>query len=147
MQPIQWTQNACLLAGRFLLGLYFILPGISKITGYEATAAYMAEHHVPMVAVLLPITIILQIGLGATMIVGFQGRLTAFLLAGMTIVISMYMHNFWDMAEGTERAHETQNFFKNMGITAGLLTMVSLGSGGLSLDNWFSNRRNADALT
>ena len=36
MIPIAWTQNACLLAGRFLLGLYFILPGISKITGYAA---------------------------------------------------------------------------------------------------------------
>jgi putative oxidoreductase len=143
MQPVQWTQNACLLAGRFLLGIYFILPGISKITGYEATATYMAEHNVPMIAVLLPITIILQIGLGATMIVGFQGRMTAFLLAGMTILISIYMHNFWDMAEGTERAHETQNFFKNMGITAGLLTLVSLGSGSLSLDSWLAKRRAA----
>ena len=146
MIPIVWTQNACLLAGRFLLGLYFILPGISKVTGYAGTAAYMAEHNVPMIAVLLPVTIILQIGIGATMIVGFQGRLTAFLLAGMTIVISIYMHNFWDMPEGTERAHETQNFFKNMGITAGLLTMVSLGSGAFSLDSWRLSKKRKDTL-
>jgi hypothetical protein len=43
-------ENTCLLIGRFLLGLYFILPGISKITGYEGTVTYMEVHNVPMIA-------------------------------------------------------------------------------------------------
>jgi len=133
------TQTACLLAGRFLMGLYFILPGISKITGYDGTVEYMAAHSVPMIDVLLPLTIVLQIGLGVTMIIGFKGKLSAFLLAGLTIVISIFMHNFWDYPEGTERAHETQNFFKNMGITAGLLMIVALGTGQFSLDRKLEN--------
>lgn len=125
--------DACLLAGRFLLGIYFILPGVSKITGYEGTAKYMAEHHVPFIEVLLPLTILIQIGVGLALLVGYRGQLAAFLLAGLTLVINIYMHNFWDMEEGLARQHETQNFFKNLGIMAGLLVMAGLGSGKYSL--------------
>lgn len=126
-------EDACLLAGRFLLGLYFILPGISKITGYAGMVEYMSAHNVPMISVLLPLTIILQIGLGLALIVGFKGKIAAFLLAGLTLVISIYMHNFWGMEEGTARAHETQNFIKNMAIMAGLLMVSALGTGKLSM--------------
>ncbi|MBO6703884.1 MAG: DoxX family protein [Pseudomonadales bacterium] len=133
-------ENACLLIGRLLLGLYFILPGISKITGYEATVSYMEAHNVPMISILLPLTIVMQLGLGAAVIVGFRGKLAAFLLAGLTFVISVYMHNFWDFAEGLERNHETQNFFKNMGITAGLLMVAALGTGKFSIDQFVTKR-------
>ncbi|MDA0978018.1 MAG: DoxX family protein [Proteobacteria bacterium] len=128
-------ENACLLTGRFLLGVYFILPGIGKITGYEGTVTYMEAHNVPLIAVLLPLTILLQIGLGLCLIVGYRAKLSAFVLAGLTLVISIFMHNFWDYPEGMEASHETQNFFKNMGIMAGLLVVAGLGSGRFSLDN------------
>jgi putative oxidoreductase len=133
-------ENTCLLIGRFLLGLYFILPGISKITGYESTVTYMEVHNVPMISALLPLTIVMQLVLGAVLIVGFRGKLAAFFLAGLTLVISVYMHNFWDFAEGMERNHETQNFFKNMGITAGLLMVAALGTGRFSIDKYLAKR-------
>ena len=47
--------------GRFLLGLYFLMPGISKITSYQAMLDYMTLHNIPMADVLLPITTALQI--------------------------------------------------------------------------------------
>lgn len=126
-------ETASLLFGRFLLGLYFILPGISKITNYSGTVEYMSAHNVPMVSVLLPLTIVLQLGLGLALIVGFKGKIAAFLLAGLTLVISLYMHNFWAMEEGAARAHEMQNFIKNMAIMAGLLMVSALGTGKLSM--------------
>lgn len=128
-------ENACLFIGRFLLGVYFILPGVSKITGYEQTVSYMTDHSVPMISVLLPLTIVLQIGLGLTLILGYKGQLSAFVLAGLTFVISVYMHNFWALEDGLDKAHETQNFFKNMGLMGGLLMVAALGTGRYSLDN------------
>ena len=130
-----YVENFCLLAGRALLGLYFILPGIMKITNFDGMAAYMAQHNVPMVSVLLVVTIIIQLGAGGALIVGFKGKWAALILAGLTFVISIYMHNFWDMTDGPERAHEMQNFIKNMGILAGLLIVAALGTGRFSLDN------------
>lgn len=128
-------ENICLLAGRLLMGTYFILPGLQKITNYQTMTDYMLTHNVPATAFLLPVTIIIQIVLGLAIIIGFKGRFAAFFLAGLTLIISIYMHDFWSMAEGLERTHETQNFFKNMGIMAGLLIITSIGTGWLSLDN------------
>jgi putative oxidoreductase len=127
-------ENACLLAGRLLMGIYFILPAISKINDFEGTSAYMEQHNVPLITVLLVVTIAIQLGAGGALIVGFRAKYAAFLLAGLTLVISIFMHNFWVMEEGLARTHELQNFFKNMGIMAGLLIVAGIGTGKFSID-------------
>jgi putative oxidoreductase len=131
---LNMIESSCLLFGRFLMGGYFILPAISKISDFSGTSAYMEQHNVPMVSVLLVVTIIIQLVAGAAIIVGFKGKQSAFILAGLTLVISLFMHNFWVMEEGIVRSHELQNFFKNMGVMAGLLMITGLGTGKFSLD-------------
>jgi putative oxidoreductase len=118
---LQTGQRMLLVAGRALLGLYFIVPGISKITGFSAMSDYMAAHGVPLIPVLLVLTIIIQIGGGLSLMAGYRHQLMAFLLAGLTLVISLFMHDFWSMEEGVQRGHEMQNFIKNMAIMAGLM--------------------------
>ncbi len=113
-------QRPLLLAGRALLGIYFIIPGISKVTGFASTSAYMTEHGVPLVPLLLVVTIILQIGGGISLLIGYRTQLVAFVLAGLTLVISLFMHDFWNYEEGIEQRHELQNFIKNLAIMAGL---------------------------
>lgn len=125
-QNIVNAQRAMLLIGRGLLGLYFILPGISKITGFAGMSEYMAAHGVPFVPVLLVLTIILQLGCGASLVAGWRTQLMAFVLAGLTLIICLYMHDFWNMEEGQQRAHEMQNFIKNMAIMAGLLYVAGV---------------------
>jgi putative oxidoreductase len=132
-------ENFCLLLGRLLMGTYFILPGLMKISNYQGTTDAMLANSVPATAILLPITIVIQIVAGLAIIVGFKGKLAAFILAGLTLVISIYMHNFWGMAEDMERGHEMQNFIKNMAIMAGLLMLSGHGTGWLSLDNRKAN--------
>ena len=58
------------------------------------------------------------------------------MLAGMTLVISVFMHDFWNVYEGLSQQHEAQNFIKNLAIMAGLLTLTA-GSAvqSLSLDS------------
>lgn len=128
-------ETACLLVGRFLLGLYFILPGIQKISDFEKMSEYMQAHDIPVISFLLPLTIFIQLSAGTALVIGYRGKIAAFLLAGLTFVISIYMHNFWAMEEGVARMHEMQNFIKNMAIMAGLLFVTALGTGKFSLDN------------
>ncbi|HEY5645160.1 MAG TPA: DoxX family protein [Pseudomonadales bacterium] len=118
------AQRLLLITGRALLGLYFIVPGITKITGWTAMSAYMAQHGVPLVPVLLVLTIVLQIGGGACLAIGYRTQLMALLLAGLTLVISVFMHDFWNTYDGTDPGHETQNFIKNLAIMAGLLCVA-----------------------
>lgn len=121
--------------GRVLLGLYFIIPGITKITGYDATSQYMADHGMILIPFFLILTIIIQVGGGLIMVAGYQTKITAFILAGLTLVISLVIHDFWTMPAGElQTGHETQNFVKNMAIMAGLLAMAGLGGGRWSLD-------------
>lgn len=120
--------------GRVLLGLYFLIPGIAKITGFEATLAYMTEHGVPIPEPLLLLTAALQIGGGLALIAGWQTRVTALAFAGLTLAINLFMHDFWNVYEGGNQGHELQNFIKNLGIFAGLLVLAAHGAPRGSLD-------------
>lgn len=115
------AQRFLLIAGRALLGLYFIVPGLTKVFQFSDMSAYMALHGVPLVPVLLVITIILQVGGGSCLAIGYRARVMAFLLAGLTLLISLFMHDFWNTYEGGDSAHEMQNFIKNLAIMAGLM--------------------------
>ena len=109
--------------GRILLGLYFLLPGITKIPSYASTTEYMLLHNIPLVGVFLPITIVLQIGLGVMLIIGYRIKESALILAALTIFINIGMHDFWNEYPNTDAGHELQIFFKNLGIFAGLLAL------------------------
>jgi putative oxidoreductase len=114
------------LTGRVLLSALFLLSGIGKLGAYSGTAAYMASVGVP--GALLPIVIGLEIGGALALILGWQTRIVAFLLAGFTLVSALTFH--------THFADQTQMimFWKNVSIAGGLLLLIVHGAGPLSLD-------------
>ena len=121
------TYPAIELAGRILLALMFLLAGISKITGYAGTAAYMASAGVP--GALLPLVIALEVGGALAIIVGFQTRLVALALAGFSVVAAALFHsNFADQMQMTM-------FLKNVSVAGGFLILAANGPGALSLDS------------
>lgn len=122
------------VTARVLLGLYFLIPGLSKIPGFDAMVGYMSLHGVPLTVPLLVLTTVLQIGGGIALIAGWQTRAAAFVLAGLTLLINVFMHDFWNVYDGVDQGHETQNFIKNLGIFAGLLLLAARGAPQLSLD-------------
>ena len=109
--------------GRILLGLYFLLPGISKIPTFAGTTEYMLLHNIPLANILLPVTIVLQVGLGVMLIIGYRIKESALILAALTIFINIGVHDFWNEYPNTDVGHETQNFVKNLAIFAGLLVL------------------------
>ena len=116
-------EKTFITVGRVLLGIYFLLPGISKIPTYAGTTEYMLLHNIPLATILLPITIVLQIGLGVMLIIGYRIKESALILAALTIFINIGMHDFWNEYPNTDAGHETQNFVKNLAIFAGLLVL------------------------
>jgi len=132
-------------AGRIILGIYFLLPGMMKFTQYDSQVAYMESHGMFWIPFFLILAGLIQVGGAAALFVGYRVQVVAFVLAGLTLVISLVLHDFWTMAEGVQRSHETQNFFKNMGIMAGLLVLSSTGAGVWSLDE--RRRRRTSVLS
>jgi putative oxidoreductase len=47
------------------------------------------------------------------------------MLFGLTILINIYIHDFWSLAGDPSYAHEMQNFVKNLAIAAGLLVLAT----------------------
>ena len=95
-----------------------------KIINYTGTLELMLSKGVPFAAILLPLTTALQIGLGLMLIVGKNTRINALLFFGMTLLINLYIHNFWALQGDPAYGHELQNFVKNLGIAAGLLVLA-----------------------
>ncbi len=119
-------QNISTLLGRILMSAIFILAGINKIGGYEGTQGYMQAMGVP--GALLPLVILLEIGAGAALLIGWKARIMAFLLGGFTLLAAFIFHsNFSDQMQMIM-------FMKNMAITGGLLFVFAYGPGAWSLD-------------
>ena len=125
MEWLKKYDNYYFVLGRTLLGLYFIVPGMTKVAGYQGYLDLMASKGVPLVEILLPLTILIQVGAGLFLIVGKNLRVSALLLFGLTILINLFIHNFWALAGDPGQAHETQNFVKNLAIAAGLLVLAT----------------------
>ncbi len=129
--------NLCTTSGRILLGSYFFFAGgINKLFNYQTHTEYMAEHGMVFIPFFLGLTMLIQLLGGGGLIAGYKTSISAFILAGLTLVISLVLHDFWTMPAGElQTAHETQNFVKNTGIVAGLLVLAGLGGGPWSLEN------------
>ena len=126
-------KDVAALTGRVLLALMFVWAGIGKITGYEGTAGWMASAGMPMVGVFLPLAILVELGGGIALIVGWKARWVALALAGFTLVASLIFHNFWAMT-GDAVMTNTLFFYKNVAVIGGLLMVWAFGPGRLSVD-------------
>ena len=125
MEWLKKFDNLFFIIGRSLLGLYFIIPGLSKIFDFVATLSLMRMKGVPFGSVLLPLTIIIQLLGGIFLILGRNLRLTSIILFCLTIIINIYIHNFWALTGDPSQGHEIQNFVKNLAIAAGLLILAT----------------------
>jgi len=123
-------QKYCELGGRILLSVLFLLSGLSKIGAYTGTAAYMSALGVP--GALLPLVIATELLGALAIIVGWKTRVTAFLLAGYSLLTALVFHS--NLGDPIQKIM----FFKNVAIAGGFLLLVAYGAGDGSLDRHFS---------
>ncbi|MCW3481285.1 DoxX family protein [Neisseriaceae bacterium JH1-16] len=105
------------IVSRILLAQVFVISGFGKLgAGYAATQGYMAHMGVP--GFLLPLVILLELGGGLALAVGFQTRWIALLLAGFAVVTALiFHHNIADQGQFI-------NLMKNFAMAGGLLLLV-----------------------
>lgn len=108
---------------RVLVAYIFIVAGYGKISGYEATAGYMEAMGVP--SALLPLTILVELGGGLALLLGFQTRFAALGLAVFSLITAFIFHG---------GAEDAINLMKNLSIAGGLFFVMLHGVGKLSID-------------
>jgi len=115
------------LLGRILLSVIFIIAGIRKIFSFAGTAGYMASKGLPVSEVLLVLTIMIELGGGLMILLGWQARWAATVIFMFLIPVTVVFHPVWaDPAE-------FNSFFKNLAIMGGMMYIMVYGSGPLSL--------------
>lgn len=120
------------LVGRCLLGLIFIVAGTGKIMAYSGTAGYMASKGMPLVPLLLPLTILLELGSGLMLVTGWHARWAALALFLFIIPTTLIFHNFW-ATPAAQVQNQMNNFLKNLAIMGGMLYVIVHGSGPVSV--------------
>lgn len=123
------------LAGRLLLANIFIVSGVGKIAGFAGSAASMAGKMPSLdpavIQILLVATIVIEIGGGLMILVGWQARWAALAILLWLIPVTFIFHAYWGLDAAAARTQFIQ-FQKNLAIMGGMLYIIAFGSGPLS---------------
>jgi putative oxidoreductase len=104
------------------------LSGVGKIGAYAATTAAITAVGLPLAPLGWLIALIVEIGFGLMLLLGFRACPVAAVLAFWCVVTAVFFHS--DLADQNIMIH----FLKNLAIAGGLLQIVHFGAGALSVD-------------
>ncbi len=129
MSTVSASQNSIIiLISRIFLAILFILAGWSKLTGLEGTAQYFGAIGLPMPSVTAVVVGLIEFVGGLAILIGFQTRIAAVVVALFTIGATLVAH--MDFAEGMNALMAQ----KNLAIAGGLLLLAVTGAGAYSVD-------------
>src|ERR1700722_6097743 len=124
------------LAGRVLIGGIFIMSGLGKLGTYGGTTAAISAVGLPFAPLGFAVAIVVEIGLGFLLLIGYRARPAALALAIWCVATAIFFHrNFADQ-------NMFIHFMKNLMIAGGLLQIAHFGAGTLSAYNRRSARIN-----
>lgn len=121
-------QHLIALLGRILMAALFLWAGYGKLMNFSGTVSYAASAGMPMPQLGIIVAIIVEVLFSILLILGFQTRLVALVMAGFTIATAIFFHN------NAADAAQLTNFMKNVSIAGGFLQIVAFGGGSYSLD-------------
>jgi len=116
------------LLGRVLLAQIFIVTGIGKMIG-DATGIISYMESFGVSGFLFWPSSLFEAVAGAAILIGFQTRLTASLLAGFCLLTTALFHT--DISDNMQMGL----FLRNIAMAGGLLMLVRFGAGEFSMDN------------
>ena len=128
-----------LMAGRQLFSVIFIIASAGHFSPRTIEAA--AAHGVPLPGLLVPLSGIIALGGGLSVLLGFQTRFGAWLLVLFLVPVTLMMHNFWSVSDPTTLQIEKAMFLKNVTMLGGALVISYFGAGPLSLDALMSQQK------
>ncbi|QRF55398.1 MULTISPECIES: DoxX family protein [Variovorax] len=127
------AQDTLALIGRILIAYLFIPAGIGKLMGFGGTVGYITSAGLPLPEVAAAIAIVVELGLGIALLLGFKTRWTAIAMAIFTVATALFFHKYWAVPDAMKMAQQI-NFNKNIAIAGGLLAFAAFGPGRFSID-------------
>lgn len=119
--------------GRLLLSAIFLMSGFDKIVHWSRTGEQMESEGMVFVPLFLLLAIVVEVGAGLSVLVGWRARLGAAGLIVFLIPVTLIFHDFWQYS-GEAQMRQMMHFVKNTAILGGLFLLVAHGAGPMSLD-------------
>jgi putative oxidoreductase len=120
------------LAGRQLFSIIFIVASAAHFR--SATVEYAAQHGVVLPGLLVPLSGIVALAGGLSVLLGYRTRLGAWLLVIFLVPVTLVMHNFWSVSDPVAFQVERALFLRNIALLGGALIIGYFGADPLSLD-------------
>ncbi|MFK4824287.1 DoxX family protein [Paenochrobactrum sp. BZR 588] len=120
--------SLAVLIGRIFISILFILAGWGKLTAITGTAGYFGSLGLPMPTVTAVLVGLIEFLGGLAILVGFQTRIAAIIVALFTIGTILVAH--MDFSNGLN----VMMAQKNLAIAGGLLALAAYGAGSYSVD-------------
>ena len=119
------------LVGRICFSFVFVISSINHLNGTDL--AYAVQAGVPMAKFTVPLTGVLALLGGLSILLGFHARIGAWLIVIFLVGVTPIMHNYWAVKDPMMHAMQMVNFYKNLSMLGGALLITQFGSGPLSL--------------
>jgi putative oxidoreductase len=132
------ADNFVLFVSRLLLAWIFVHEAVFLAMNFDVASAGMAKMGVPAFA--LVATIVLQLGAGFAIAVGWHARLGAMALGLFCLATAVLFHT--NFANRNELLH----FEKDLAIAGGMFVLMLRGSGRWSIDAIWQEKRAAAAF-
>ncbi|TIS52829.1 MAG: DoxX family protein, partial [Mesorhizobium sp.] len=128
------NRNALLLASRLLLAALFVPSGFQVLTNISGTIDYFTGLGLPLPTLAAWGTGLFELIAGLLILVGFQTRIAALLLAAFTIVAGFIGHFGQGGEDATLTFMHRQMLMKDIAIAGGFLALAMAGAGAWSAD-------------
>jgi putative oxidoreductase len=118
--------------GRILFAAIFLVAAPRHFTGEGA--AHAAALGVPLARLAVPLSGVLALAGGLSVLLGYYTRAGAWALIAFLVPVTFMMHAFWRLEDPLAIHLQQAMFMKNLSMVGAALLIVYFGGGPLSLD-------------
>ena len=120
------------LAGRVLFALIFITAAPRHFS--HEGIQHAAELGVPLASLLVPISGVMALAGGFSLVLGYKARWGAWILVAFLVPVTFMMHAFWKLHDPVLVRTQQAMFAKNISMLGAALLITQVGVGGFSFD-------------
>lgn len=127
------SKGATVVVGRLLFTSIFLMSGLNHFS--KQTIGYAAAQGVPFASLAVPLSGIIALAGGLSILLGYRAKLGAWLIILFLVPVTLMMHNFWAVKDPMMAQMHMIMFMKNVSMIGGALLISQFGAGPLSLDS------------
>jgi putative oxidoreductase len=132
VEATSFWQGAVGVLGRFFFALIFLFAAPNHFT--KQTIAFSASQGVPLASIAVPLSGLVAITGGLSILLGYRAKLGAWLIVLFLIPVTLMLHKFWLVQDPMMAQIQMILFMKNVSMLGGALLITQFGAGPFSLD-------------